>query len=335
MCIQHIYFSVITFGLSSCLASTGQIETQLRQTNPDWNITSSSFTNAPYWLMPTNVPFQLYPLVSGQWVWTTNMRAFWEGGINTGVDDVKKRHVKLQQQQRMDEFDPPGIANVLEYQARGWNEKHMWNTNVVENWWGIWVEDTNSGWRVNLCPVKSNAIDEAIIIKIGSPVTNSGMGLLPSPDAKYVKLELSDAHGKIVSTRKGSAAKLYELRYSTMSGAGGTRLIVNKHPPSDDDASVEKDYPDTISDLEYPRWHILGGPGGRFVHFAGFVSNGPPCQIGYINFRDIFSIKTEGDYTFIVQPVLFRMHYDGGTFQGFLDRVDLPCATTRVHLVPK
>jgi len=28
------------------------------------------------------------------------------------------------------------------------------------------------------------------------------------------------------------------------------------------------------------------------------------------------------------------MHYDGGTFQGYLDRVDLPSVTTKVHLVP-
>jgi len=28
------------------------------------------------------------------------------------------------------------------------------------------------------------------------------------------------------------------------------------------------------------------------------------------------------------------MHNEGGTFQGYLDRVDLPSVTTKVHLVP-
>jgi hypothetical protein len=74
--------------------------------------------------------------------------------------------------------------------------------------------------------------------------------------------------------------------------------------------------------------------GGFLEISTGFVSNGPPCHIGYIEFNDIFSIKMEGDYTLTVQPVLYRMHYDGGTFQGYLDRVDLPSITTKVHLKP-
>jgi hypothetical protein len=104
--------------------------------------------------------------------------------------------------------------------------------------------------------------------------------------------------------------------------------IINKRSLSEDDTSVERDYPDTISDLEYTRWK-----NGSFLCFAGFVSNGPPCSIGFIKFNDIFSIEKEGDYTFIVRPVLYRMHYDGGTFQGYLDRIDLPNITTKVHLM--
>jgi hypothetical protein len=92
---------------------------------------------------------------------------------------------------------------------------------------------------------------------------------------------------------------------------------------------VAENHPDTIPDLEYSRWE-----NGAFLHHVGFVSNGPPCWIGYIKFNDIFSIKTEGNYTLLVQPVLYRMHCDGGTFQGYLDRVDLPSVTTKIHLVP-
>jgi len=49
--------------------------------------------------------------------------------------------------------------------------------------------------------------------------------------------------------------------------------------------------------------------GGFLEISTGFVSNGPPCHIGYIEFNDIFSIKMEGDYTLTVQPVLYRMQY--------------------------
>ena len=224
-----------------------------------------------------------------------------------------------------DEADPLGIAHVVGYTSRGSDQKHCWNTNMADNWWGVWVEDTN-GWRVNLRIYPTNSPDMRMTVHVGSIVTNSGAGLLPTPDGKYAKLELLDANGKAVPTRRGAAAKLYQGRNAVMVESE----CVNQHPPSADDASVEENYPDTISDLEYPRWK-----NGSFLYFSGFVSNGPPCHIGYIKFNDIFSIKTEGDYTLTVQPVLYRMHYDGGTFQGYLDRVDLPSVTTKVHLVPE
>jgi hypothetical protein len=308
-------------------------EAKLMQQNPDWHVISEIFSNAPYWLMPTNVPYHLYPLNNSKWVWTTNMNATLFGSDTyLGLDNVKLRQVELQQQQHMDKTDPPGIANVMEYHGRRWDQKHVWNTNMLENWWGVWVEDTNTGWRVNLCPFNPSGTNEGVIVKVGSVVTNSGAGLLPSPDGKYVKLELLDSNGKAVPTRSGAALNLYRMLYAVQKES----QIINAHTPSNWDATVERNYPDTISDLEYPRSNVdfpLSKKGG-FFRFVGFVSNGPPCQIGFIKFNDIFDIKTEGDYTLTVQPVLYRMHYDGGTFQGYLDRVDLPCVTTKVHLVP-
>ena len=197
---------------------------------------------------------------------------------------------------------------------------------MAANWWGNWAEGTN-GWRVNLCPVKSNGLDIAAIVKVGSTATDSGAGLLPTPDDKFHKLELSDSNGNLVPTKSGAALALYEY--------GGTNISRPHGLPSSLDTSVEENYPATISDTEYPRWKSGDDlRAGAFVKFVGFVSNGPPCQIGYIKFNDIFSIRTEGQYTLTAQPVLYRMHYDGRTFQGFLDRVDLPCVATKVHLVP-
>jgi hypothetical protein len=224
------------------------------------------------------------------------------------------------------ETEPPGLAHVLEYH-RGLDGKLHWNTNMAVNWWGIWVEDTNTAWRVDLKMYGTNTPDMKMTVHVGSILSNSGAGLLPTPDDKFAKLELTDSNGKLVPTKSGAALALYEY--------GGTN-ISRPHPlPSAGDTSVEENYPATIADTEYPRWKSGDGlTAGRFVKFVGFVSNGPPCHIGYIKFNDIFSIKTEGHYTLTVQPVLYRMHYDGGAFQGFLDRVDLPCVATEVHLVP-
>jgi hypothetical protein len=253
--------------------------------------------------------------------WLTNLSDSQKG------DAALIQHLTQLQKQRMDGTDPLGIAHVAEYTLRGFDEKHYWNTNFSENWWGVWAEDTNTGWRVNLRILPTNAPNMEMTIHVGSIVTNSGPGLLPTPDGRYAKLELFDVNGNIVPIKKGVATKLYEKRNAVMLSARNE--LVNTHPPSDEDASVEENYPDTISDLGYPRWK-----NGSFLHFCGFVSNGPPCQIGYIKFNDIFSIPAEGDYTITVQPVLFRMHLDGGTFQGYLDRVDLPSVTTKAHLVP-
>ena len=337
MSTKQIQLILFILGFSSCLIYAADDESKLMQQNPDWHITSEAFSNAPYWLIPTNVPFRLGPLSNGKWVWTTNQNAGWyeQSTLSVTMNIAREQQIHRQWLQRMRETDPPGIANVIEYHS-AWNGKYHWNTNTAENWWGVWVKDTNSGWRVNLCPVKTNktsAVDIGIIVKVGSVVTNSGAGLLPSPDGKYAKLELLDANGKAVPTKRGAALNLYQEKYAVQT----EDMIVNSHPPSSRDETVERNYPDTISDWEYPRLNFESSSWyrkGAFFRFTGFVSNGPPCHIGYITFKGVFDIKVEGDYTLTVQPVLFRMHNEGGTFQGYLDRVDLPSVTTKVHLVP-
>jgi hypothetical protein len=255
--------------------------------------------------------------------------------ISIGIDAVKEHQMLKQQKNRWDEINPPGVANVLEYRGRWWDTNGM-----PEMWWGVWSENTNTSWRVNLriYPTNANAAKMEMTVHVGSVITNSGAGLLPSPDGKYAKLELLDAKGRMLPTRPGAALKLYYEQYGVLEArtVHNEILLLNVNPPSGSDATVERTYPDTISDLEYPRSNVdfpLSNKGG-FFKYAGFASNGPPCHIGFIRFNDIFSIKVEGDYTLTVQPVLFRMHYDGGTFQGYLDRADLPSVTTKVHLKP-
>ena len=339
---KQIQLALIIFGLSSCLICAEDDEAKQMRQNPDWHITSEVFTNPPYWLIPTNVPFQLAPLNNGKWVWTTNKNAGWDGiSINLSWNEVKRRQVNQQwikeHRQIYDPSDPPGIANVVEYRHRTWDQKRIWNTNEAENWRGVWAEDTNTGWRINLRTLETTASKMAMQVLVGSIATDSGVGLLPSPDGKFAKLELLDANGKVVPAKKGAALALYGMGNRIFSDGQAT----NYHSPSLWDATVARNYPETISDMEYPRWNVDADIGftsvihkGMFTRSLGFVSNGPPCFITAIIFNDIFEIKAEGDYTLTVQPVLYRMQNDGGTFQGYLDRVDLPSVTTKVHFVP-
>ena len=327
--IQARVVVLTTLGLGVFSSLAGEIEDWL-QSNPDFHITSETYSNAPYWLMPTNIPYRLLPVENGKWIWTTNMQVAYYDVIGTPLPSAMKV-LQLQQQEkrRMDETDPPGIANVPEYHERRWDQKHVWNTNMAENWQGILVENTNARWRVGLRFYVTNTPDIVMNVYVGSVVINSGPGLLPTPDGKFAKLELLDANGRAVPARWGAALELYNEFRKTPAPPPYGETLVNMHPPSSFDASIEKNYPGTISDLEYARYKD-----GSYFAFAGFVSNGPPCEIGCMKINDVFSIKSEGDYSLIVQPVLFRMHYDGGTFLGYLDRVDLPCVTTKVHLAP-
>ena len=351
-------------GLGCYLTNAIADSTNWQVENPDWRITSEAYSDPPYGLIPTNVPFRLSPLKDGRWLWTTNMSATWFGTLDLEIDYKRQTQIqqqwKEQQRRMMDANDPPGIANVREYSRRRWDQKHVWETNAVEHWsgwssWGgrsiAWSEDTNTGWRVQLRMPTTNAQEALVWVQVGSIVTNSGPGLLTAPDGKYARLELTDPNGKAVPTKKGAAQILYwaeslgrpslkinitDIERLTNIRRNHHKWYLNSHPPSEDDSSVTSSYPDRISDLEYMRhrheYYPL--PTGSFIWFAGFVSNGPPCMVGWFRLHKLFAIKEEGDYTLTVQPVLYRMHYEGGTFQGYLDRVDLPSVTTKFHLAP-
>lgn len=339
MNLKPTLLSSVIFGLCLCLTAAADDEAKLIQENPDWHFTTEVYTNPPYGLVPTNVWFRLGPLSNGKWAWTTNQQATWFGdGVDLHMDWERERQIKkdwdIQWKKQWLASLPPGVANVEEYRHTSLDANR-----VKILWQGVWAEDTNTGWRVLVrCNTNTNIAPLFMSTCVGSLVTNSGAGLLPSPDGKFARLQLMDASGKVVPTKKGAALKLYEhYGFSTsLTDKQKNECLANLHEPSAWDASVERDYPAILSDLEYPRWRAneYGHQDGSYMHFAGFTSNGPPCIIGFVTFNDIFAIKTEGDYTLIVQPVLFRQHFDGGTFQGYLDRVDLPSVTTQVHLVP-
>jgi hypothetical protein len=61
------------------------------------------------------------------------------------------------------------------------------------------------------------------------------------------------------------------------------------------------------------------------------VTNWPPPYLGFLKLDEIYSVTNEGDYTLTVQPVLYKRRDSNSKF---LDRVDLPGVTAKVHLVP-
>lgn len=347
----HLKSLLLAVALSAVSIASAQ-DPRFSPTN--WNVTSMAFSNPPFWLVPGDRFSRLVPLENGHWIWTTNLHVILcdETRQAFGAYDAdRERRVLLEWQEHQrrifDVKDPPGLARVAEYRKRGWDQKRIWETNAVLNWSGVWTEDTNTGWRVQLRLWQTNTGNGLVWVQAGSAAVNSGAGLLTTPDGKYARLELVDGKGEAVPTRKGAAQILYwaeSLGRSSIDNKDALgdirknyqKWYLNCQPPSDNDSSVTRVYPDMITDLEYMRhrkeWHP--SPTGSFIWNVGFASNGPPCMIGWFRLNDIFAVKTEGDYDLTVQPVLFRMHHEGGIFQGYLDRIDLPCVTTKVHLIP-
>jgi len=226
---------------------------------------------------------------------------------------------QLAERRHLDEMDPPGIAHIPEYATRGLDGRHIWNTNVAELWDGIWKQNAD-GWRVQLKFFNTNSPEMCVVVRVGSITKNSGLGYVPPPDRKFLKFELMDTNGNALQYRWRAAARDYEMRY-------GKGVACPRPWLSLLDTSLEEAFPATISGDLYPRFKD-----GTWVDYVGFLSNGPPCQIGYVKFKDNFLIKTEGDYILTVRPVLYKMR--GGTNENILNRVDLPTVTAKVHLMP-
>jgi len=191
------------------------------------------------------------------------------------------------------------------------------STNAALYWQGVWQEDTN-GWRVELT---FDTNDTELQVRVGSVVITSGGGYLMTPSGKFAKFELVDPDGNLVPPKPGAGTI---LRHMYTNATFGTNLPAWADPS---DGALEENFPDTISSDVYPR-DPTGEVAGDFYIIKGL----PPNPINFLKLRDAYSITNEGDYTLTVCPILYKMH--SRTNLDVLDRIDLPCVTTKIHLVP-
>jgi hypothetical protein len=75
-------------------------------------------------------------------------------------------------------------------------------------------------------------------------------------------------------------------------------------------------FPEVISTNMLPRFLAAS-----FIGYFEHGSNKEPSRMTVINYEDLYAITNEGDYTFIVQPVLFKSNR---TNAAILDRVKSP-----------
>jgi hypothetical protein len=210
--------------------------------------------------------------------------------------------------------------------------KYIRNPDLDRFWrLGVWKEMTN-GWRVLLC-VSTNVSDMSGVT-VGSKVTNSGPGYLRSPYEKFAKFELLDSAGKIVQPKPNAGTNMlkwythnevYQTNTHTWYNRGWSDQTNVPAWASPTNGSLVVDFPETASSKDYPHY------GTSIVGDFDF-SRGEPAPINLFTLGDLYSITNEGDYTLIVQAVLYKQF--NHTNRDILDRVDLPSVTTKVHLVP-
>jgi hypothetical protein len=89
--------------------------------------------------------------------------------------------------------------------------------------------------------------------------------------------------------------------------------------------SLEGQFASRLSLNDFPRW-----PNGGLKVHIGFFTNGGPFTLMDVNLENRYLISKPDDYTLTICPVIYKFETNG----EYLDRVDLPCVTTQVHLTP-
>lgn len=233
------------------------------------------------------------------------------------------------------------IIKLRGYSAIRTTNGYVFYTNPNEFWNGDWKEGTN-GWRVQLAvymqtnywvpregvsyPVSTNIM---LYIIWGSPIKNSGAGYYVTPNGKFARFELLNSNGNIIPPNPAAGKNLFLENFKDLDLGGlGTPFSYKTHLPawaSPLSGSLVANFPRTITTNVYPRY-----ADGEIAGATWCVTNQPPHCLGFFKLDEIYNITNEGDYTLIVQPVLYKRYNHKNP--AILDRVDLPCVTAKFHL---
>jgi hypothetical protein len=136
------------------------------------------------------------------------------------------------------------------------------------------------------------------------------------PTDKYVRIGV----GTVVSNGLGGFVGPPNSnfnRFELQDSSGGVVPFVKG-------ANIQDHLPSRIFINDLPRWNggILNNIGFLYINFG-------PSTLRDVKINDFYKITKEGDYKLTVCPAIYKW-----ATNGFLDRIDLPCVTTTVHLAP-
>jgi len=99
--------------------------------------------------------------------------------------------------------------------------------------------------------------------------------------------------------------------------------------PKDNKPDTELPQRISVSDLRQNQNDgLIVGHGKKYNYFQlGLLA---PGKYREFKVSEVYQIKKEADYTLTVFPVIYKFD----TNAEYLERVDLPCVSTKIHLVP-
>jgi len=159
----------------------------------------------------------------------------------------------------------------------------------------VWSGETN-GFRAAICRKSDAPVKEVAILVVSS--TNAGFVYFLPASGRPPKMELQDANNIIIPPVKNSM-----------------------------DGELTK----TISEGNLPQYHADGALTGHGIKFKSFsIGANTPYVLKEFDIGDVYKVKKEDVYVLTVFPVVYKLEPNG----KYADRIDLPCVTTKVHLVP-
>jgi hypothetical protein len=229
-------------------------------------------------------------------------------------------------------------------------------SNRSPSWNGLWKQETN-GWRVQLrlnsiiVPHKPlpRSFNPELLVECGGLGSSLKGDYFRSPNGKFIRFELRDAQGGVIPPKPGAGTNLL-----------GRGLIYAAELPTwaqPSGGSLEAAFPRIISANLYPLEEELHTPRitrtntpphlkevasstnrhtrritDTMTSRISILGDLQPEVMSVLSLDDLYFIKSAGDFSLTVQPVLYRRMAQAAS--TMLERVDLPSVTMDMHLLP-
>jgi len=138
---------------------------------------------------------------------------------------------------------------------------------------------------------------QLIQVLVLTPKTNAVYGFVKPPSGKFAKCELQDSNGAVMPPMRGK--------------------------------SMAGELPQTIRLEDLPKTPKFGRNNSLLAGALHLFQN-YPMELLRFTIQDVYLIKTEGDYTLTIWPVIYQFSTD----EQFVNRIDLPLVSRKIHLRP-